>query len=292
MKLKAFWALGLLGLITLSLAFHADAGPSGSPLPGDHSWMKDPIWDDGQAEYAVYEATWPRYGSLYSGRVHIIAVKEAWAPELDVKADRPRPDGFDVLKMNFLREVQTGIYRYNQMSSVFVRRDEGSLRKYSATSFEACGLSHATMTQGKLSTQSYFDGQGDRLTDFPEAASPEDGLALTARSFLAGSLPKTVALHASLLAGRFPALGSWDYQLSRHDAGMVTVPAGSFDCTEIRFQRGSTQLSYFFAKKSPHVMVRHQNSDGSDYRLAKVERIRYWEMAAPEHEAWLPKNLR
>ena len=62
-------------------------------------WRQEAIWDDGNAEFAAYEVTWARYAQTYPGRALLILVKEPWAPDLDVKADRPRSDGFDVLKV-------------------------------------------------------------------------------------------------------------------------------------------------------------------------------------------------
>ncbi|UCE03620.1 MAG: hypothetical protein JSW67_05395 [Candidatus Latescibacterota bacterium] len=87
-------------------AFAAEA--QGEPDP---AWRHDPIWDDGAAEFAAYEVTWRRYGTLYGGSALLLLVKEPWAPDLHVKADRPRRDGYDVLKLNHVRDVATGIYR-------------------------------------------------------------------------------------------------------------------------------------------------------------------------------------
>ena len=120
--------------------------------------------------------TWARYGHHYDGRALLVLVKEPWAPELEVKADDPAAAGFEVLKLNHVRDVPTGIYTYHQMASVFPRRDTGALRKLAATSSEACGVSTAEMVRGRLETRSYFDGQGDRTLDYPAGALPEDGL--------------------------------------------------------------------------------------------------------------------
>ena len=79
---------------------------------------------------------WSRYGHRFDGRALLILVKEPWAPNLDVKADRPRGDGFEVMKLNHVRDVATGIYTYHQMASVYTRRDSGALQKIAATSSE------------------------------------------------------------------------------------------------------------------------------------------------------------
>ena len=69
------------------------AGQSAAPPGGDPSWRRSPLWDDGKAEFCAYQVTWARYGHHFEGRALLILVKEPWAPDLDVKADRLRPDG-------------------------------------------------------------------------------------------------------------------------------------------------------------------------------------------------------
>ena len=140
------------------------------------------------------------------GRALTILVKEPWAPDLEVKADTPRPDGFEVLKLNFIRDVPTGIYTYHQMASTFLRRDDGELRKLATSSTEGCGISTAEMTDGSLTTRSYFDGQGERRMPWPEGAVPEDALPAVLRDWVVGEPPATMLVFPSLLAGRFPGL--------------------------------------------------------------------------------------
>lgn len=259
---------------------------------GDGSWRTLPVWDDGKAEVAVYEVSWRRYGRLYEGRAMTVAVKEPWAPDLDVKADTPRPDGFDVLKLNHIRDVRTGVYSYHQMASAFLRRDDGSLRKLSAMSSEACGLSTADLAGGTLTTRSYFDGQGTRTQEFPGGALPEDSLPLTLREFVTGPVPERVEIFPTLMEGRFPRLEAKNARLQRSAPRTVDVPAGTFEAVDLSLQRGATTLTYTFATAAPHPLVAFTHSDGTTYRLAKVERIPYWSMSSPRHEAWLPEHLR
>jgi hypothetical protein len=162
-------ALALLALLAgaawlLLRPLPSDAAPAAEvPLPaGDPAWRLDPVWDDGRAEYCAYEVDWARYGHLHPGRALLILVKEPWNPELEVKADEPGPDGFEVLKLNHLRDVPTGIYTYHQMASVYLRRDNGALRKLVATSSEACGISTADLVRGRLATRSYFASSRSR----------------------------------------------------------------------------------------------------------------------------------
>src|SRR5262245_47648733 len=257
------------------------------------SWRDDPIWDDGKAEFCVYEVTWAHYGNQYPGRALLVLVKEPWAPDLDVKADTPRPDGFDVLKLNHARDVPTGIYTYHQMSSIYFRRDNGAVRKIAATSSEACGISSADLTRGELRTRSYFDGQGDRAMRWPQGALPEDGLPALLRDAVEAKVPPAaLTVFPSLLMGRYAHLVPVTYRLVRRDIGTTRVPAGEFRGIEIRLEREAGFLSYVFEAAPPYRLVRFERDDGTTYRLARADRIAYWTMHDPGGEAWLPPNVR
>jgi hypothetical protein len=291
--LKAVTALLLLVLIVWTIrsdAAREESNVNAEPLAGqdasgsgDAAWRLSPLWDDGKAEFCAYEVTWARYGHHFPGRALLILVKEPWASDLDVKADTPRPGGFDVLKLNHVRDVPTGIYTYHQMASVFTRRDSGALQKIAATSSEACGISNAAMVGDRLETRSYFDGQGDRSTLWPAGALPEDGLPASLRDYVAGPAPAALKVFPSLLMGRFSKLEPATYRVARKETG---------DGVEIRLTSGPSVLTYTFAKESPHHLLRFEREDGTVYRMAKCERIPYWEMHDPGGEAWLPGNVR
>ncbi len=265
------------------------------PAPGrsdEHTgWREAAVWDDGNAEFCAYEVSWPRYGQVYEGRALLIAVKEPWAPDLDVKADRPRADGFEVIKLNHVRDVPTGIYTYHQMASAFVRRDSGELEKLAATSSEGCGISTAMMVDGRLTTSSYFDGQGQRQQPFPAGAIADDALPLALRDFLSGALPASVSVFPTLMAGRFAPLEPAELAISRLRGVDVSVPAGGFSATAIRLD-GPGGGTFYFDTRAPHPLVKLEREDGTTYELAKCERIPYWSMAGPGGERWLPESVR
>lgn len=274
---------------------------SAAPPPGDSRWRSAALWDDGKAEHCAYRVTWARYGHHYQGRALLILVKEPWAPDLKVKADTPRQNGFDVLKLNHIRDVPTGIYTYHQMASLFTRRDSGALVKIAATSSEACGVSTAYVMGGRLQTRSYFDGQGDRERAWPADALPEDGLPATLRDYVAGEAPATLSVFPSLLAGRFPNLTPVSYQVAKREVPAVATPEGTFPGVEIRLSSppgrsggGSppSSLAYTFAREAPHSLLRFEREDGTVYERVKCGRIPYWEMHDPGGEAWLPDEVR
>lgn len=263
---------------------------SGTPPSHAESWREHSVWDDGRAEFAAYQVTWPRYGASHPGEALMVVVKEPWAPDLDVKADQGRSDGFDVLKLNHLRHVPTGIYAYHQMASAFVRRDDGQLVKLATSSFEACGLTTGEMVGGELETSSYFDGQGRRSQPWDPAAVADDALPMVLRDFATGEVPDQLLVFPSLLTARLPVLEPRVFRLARSAVGPVVTPAGTFEVVLLRLEAEGTWLEYFFEAATPHRLVRSERSDGTRYELTKVDRLPYWELNQPGDESWWPQR--
>lgn len=295
-RLRAFAGLGL-GLGLIAGAALAEGARNDSSRDG--AWRHSSLWDDGNAEYCAYRVDWARYGTTYPGRALLILVKEPWAPELDVKADRPRPDGFDVLKLNHIRDVPTGIYSYHQMASVYLRRDDGAIEKVASTSSEACGITTALVRDGRLEVHSYFDGVPDRSLEVADDVLPEDGLPALLRDYLEGG-PATLRVLPTLLDGRLADLSPVTYRVSRRPAGTVQVPAGSFRAIELRLEpedepqgdAGRGGKTYVFEAATPHRLLELEDDGGTRYRLAKCGRIPYWSMSQPGGEEWLPEEVR
>jgi hypothetical protein len=281
-------AVAGLGLLALAVPAATAAGPD----PASGAWRHDPLWDDGRAEMCAYEVEWARYGRLYPGRALLVLVKEPWAPELDVKADAPRADGFDVLKLNHLRDVPTGIYTYHQMASVFLRRDDGSLRKLAATSAEACGTSTAQLTGGELAVSTYFDGIGSWRRPWPEGAWAEDGLAASLRDLVAGEPPADLLVYPSLLDGRLPPREARRVAVERRRVGEVAVPWGTADAVDLVLRDGADISHYRFEAAAPHRLLALELADGTTYRVARCDRLAYWTMHDPADADWWPERLR
>ncbi len=290
---KLFVFLFLSLALALTLAFRGNA-PTRDEIEVNvnTSWMLDRVWDDGAAQYAVYDAKWQRYERLNPGRVCMLVVKEPWLAAQDVKSEDSSAGDFDVLKFNLIRDVNTGVYTYEQMSSVFARRATGALRKYATASLEACGLTTAQMTKGKLDTHSYWGDQADRQVSWPDGAIPEDALPLYLRGILKGELPKTLLVFPSLMAGHLPLLEAVKFDVRRKPGVKVKTAAGTFETTEINLTYGEEVLTFQFSNEPGHVLVRYHDSFGTEYTLAKVERMPYWRRNAPKDESWWPKRLR
>jgi hypothetical protein len=148
------------------------AGLQPAPARADDFWQR---WGDGKAELDGYALTQPRYGQLHRGTAVLIFVTEDFSDSLRVKADpgkHPPSDVYPVLKLNFVRDFQTGIYDYNLMTSTFLKTEAAFAPvKVSFSSQEWCGHVYQQLLSrgGKLvgEAHSYFDGEADAPLELP-----------------------------------------------------------------------------------------------------------------------------
>lgn len=129
-------------------------------------------WYQGKAELTSYHLTQVRYGEERSGDAVLVFVTEDFSKEKQVKLDNPGEAGEDaqkVLKLNFTKKFQTGIYPYSLMTSafspVYPKKDLHAV-KVSTSAQEWCG--HAFMQFNKTAKhyktmiRSYFESEGDQ----------------------------------------------------------------------------------------------------------------------------------
>ena len=148
--------LGALGLVAPSAT-----SPSQPPAFDGSFWKQ---WGDGQAELAGYDLIFPRYGHPRRGVAVAIFVTETFSNSARVKADpgkHPASDQFPVMKLNLVKDFQTGIYDYNTMTS----SREPTPQERLANSRQAI-LRHMTagddMHAGQRRQARNFRGVGDR----------------------------------------------------------------------------------------------------------------------------------
>jgi hypothetical protein len=271
-----------------------------APVPG--FWAH---WSDNKAEMNGYRLAQPRYGALRRGTAALVFVTEPFSDALRVKADpgrHPEADVYPVLKLNAVRDFQTGIYDYNVMTSVFVRVAEGwPVAKVSFSSQEWCGhvyhhlLPRAGRVRGVL--HSYFDGEADGSEDLahPEGGIFEDALPILVRGW-AGSLlspgeSRSVPFLPSLLRSRLDhrplAWGQATLRLSR-DTTRLRTPAGAFDVrTWTVTPSAGPALTFEVEAAEPYRLVRWASAAGEEATLLGSARLRYWEMNGPGGETAL-----
>lgn len=168
-------------LFALALLAPISAGAQTPPLSAAVAPANAPAfksyWYGGKAELNRFELHQNRYGEVRDGNAVLIFVTEDFLPETQVKYEgRPAPDKpVSVLKLNAVRKFVTGIYPYSTMTSVFTPVDPKLEHSYKVTtsSQEWCGhvfmqLNHRGKGY-KGQYFSYFQGEGDRSFELPDA---------------------------------------------------------------------------------------------------------------------------
>ncbi len=128
-------------------------------------------WYAGVAEIDAYNLKQARYGEVHEGKAVLIFVTEPFSKTKQVKLDYPKQNKEDeqtVLKLNFTKKFNTGIYPYSMMLSVFTpvqTQKYPNTPKVTMSSQEWCGHVFAQMNLKKksydLNSFSYFEQEGD-----------------------------------------------------------------------------------------------------------------------------------
>ncbi len=128
------------------------------------------FWYQGLAELNNYELKQSRYGEIRDGQAVLIFVTEDLNTEKQVKADNPdRVNSTKVMKLNYTKKFQTGIYNYSIMSSIFTPIDRTSFPKtlkVSNSNQDWCGHTfmqlNLTDKGYDLNQFSYFESESDQ----------------------------------------------------------------------------------------------------------------------------------
>ena len=103
--------------------------PMSVDIPGVKSTGFNDYWYAGTAELSRYELEQARYGELHPGEAVMVFVSEPFDINKQVKSDNSE-NTTGVLKLNFMRKFNTGIYPYSTMSSTFSPID---IKQFSTT---------------------------------------------------------------------------------------------------------------------------------------------------------------
>jgi hypothetical protein len=264
-------------------------------------------WGDGRAELNGYRLSQPRYGVVRSGTAVLVYVTEDFSDSLRVKADpgkHPPADVYPVLKLNAVRDFQTGIYDYNVMTSVFARvAPRWPLAKVSFSSQEWCGhVWHQLLPRGgRLEglSHSYFDGEADATErlDWPADGIVEDALPILVRGWLGEDVPwggvRDVPFLPSLMRSRLEhrrlAWGRATISVAPEPV-LVTVPAGEFRVTTwtVTPEKGP-QTTYEVEVAPPRRLVRWASDAGERGELLGSDRLAYWKLNGPEGQEYLKR---
>jgi len=283
-------------LLTLGCA------PAQPPSGGD-----DPLqaWYDGQAEVNGYRWRGTRYGELRTGEAVAIFVTETLGAKEHVKVDHPeaqRGDTLTVLKLNLVRDFQTGLYDYDTMCSVFVDVRDLVAVKQTFSSGEWCGhvFDEIDVRGRELRhvVRSYFQGESvDTALPMRPGGLVGDDLLVWLRGLRGPVLAPGATRRVPYLTDPFERRlrhgeARWGELtvLRAAEEAEVTLPAGTFRAVVYRLEasdgrRGLVQIE----AQAPHRLLGWSwERDGEVLDAAELtgsRRMKYWELHAEGQES-------
>lgn len=276
----------------------ATAAMASASDPGFSEW-----WHDGKAELDGYRLTVSRYGEERRGTCVMIFVTEPFSESKRVKVDdhtKNPSDTFDALKLNLVRDFQTGIYDYNTMVSVFVRSEDFSPVKISFTSSEWCGhVYEELLFYPKEITGHYFsyfeNESGPRNVMNVAGGVAEDNLFILLRGlhgpYLEPGEKRKIRLLPSVYFGRLAHRPiEWtDAEIERVESTEhVRVPAGEYDTFVYKVRIGDGREGAFYIEDAyPHRIVRWEMLPDIEGELAGSQRLEYWRLNHNGQESYL-----
>lgn len=296
MRVKSFALVPVLALLVscVQTAPEPPASADARKAPAkvvesfDSAWAVDPLWDDGQAEVALYQAQRPQYGKIESYQAVFIVTKEDFNPKLLVKADPPYDDKplLPVLKLNAVHSYWTPNYPYHFLASVFVRRtDPTALVKLTVGSQEWCGNTFKEVknagAQAELNYHSYFDSEGDatRALDLRPGDLLEDQLPLALRGLdFAPGREVQLRILPSLISNSLRQPPNFLPATVRVvGEEKVVTKAGSFPAWKVTLRMGDLEQTWWFEQATPHMLLKMESSDGRAWLLKERTRKPYWQ---------------
>ena len=162
-------------LTVLSLVF-LHYMPTAFSLPDESDFHS--YWYNHGAEITRFELEQSRYGEIHPGHAILIFVTEPFLPDIHVKSDykSSRLKSIPVLKLNFIKRFDTGIYDYSMMKSVFTpipteEQQYSKTLKVSTTRQDWCGHVYLQYNldgdRYNVKRYSYFEKEGDKTITIP-----------------------------------------------------------------------------------------------------------------------------
>lgn len=244
-------------------------------------------WFDGTAELTSYQLTQMRYGEPRKGHAVLIFVKEPFLKAQQVKANIPSKASVDVLKLNYTKTFNTGIYPYSIMQSVFSPlTEQPHAIKVTASTQEWCGQTYMQLNNREdfeVRSHSYFEGEADQELNLE-------------KSFLENELWTKLRINPNgISTGELNVLPDFSYLRLKHK------PIEHYKATlsqEVKQETLVTTLGYseldrtlviFQENTFPYQILKWQEKVGKDQPvteavLDKTMKIDYWNKNATKFE--------
>lgn len=252
------------------------------------SWRDDPVWHDGQAECATYEATRTIYGTPRPYTARVFINKEVASPDTFTKSADSK--GRAVFKVHIRDDIPTENYTYHFSTMSYVGVDDLKSLKLDMGSQEDCGATFKQYVNhaGKLRWRqhSYFPNEGERSGELEPGKhfAFQDALLLILRGYPFDDPPKTLELqllrdqtdtHLTLPDELATGVSIVQYR----GREVLDLPYGEVDAHHLVLWLAPDWEEHFWFAADPalrHAMVQHTGGHGIMYRLKALERRAYW----------------
>jgi hypothetical protein len=234
-----------------------------------------------------------------------IFMSETFSNQLRVKADhgkRPASDLIPVMKLNLLKDFQTGISDSHDMLSAFATLapanglPAGVLTKavYSRQEWPGTSFNMALLDRNrvKITTHSYQDGDQQRELAMQPNGMTEDGLWFWARGWAQPVLPPGGVKAVPLLTSAEPRNGMLQWTNAQLKHAPVTkkllVDGQQLDADlfTVQLMDGGTK-DFYVERGGQRRILRWDFSNGERGQLIKSARLKYWELNLKSGEAAL-----
>jgi len=251
------------------------------------AFLDNPYWDSGKAEFQVYQAAIKKYDIYRQASVKLIMVKEPFDPVRLVKT-RQEKGSINVVKMNLIRDIPTGIYDYFQMASIFFERSTGRILKYTMSSQEGCGntFMEYVRREGKhvFHYHSYFDDQGDSETILEgDDFTFYDALPVVLRFRLTQAGEYRLHIMDSLISNKVVPLTIREGLVRNRSEESRKVGEKTYPRVFIsEVHRGEQIDLLIFEPEYPHRLLEWRKADGDGMVLDQSHFLYYWNFTQPD----------
>ena len=251
------WLSSIVAVLILAVLLFAFANGNSrkeaKPLDTEvHSY-----WTSGVAEVTSYNLKQARYGEIHEGTAALVFVSEPFSTSSWTKADAPQSEDQTVLKLNFTKKFNTGVYPYSMMTSTVFPLAEADHSLKISSSQEWCGHTFMDLKNKRdfeVSINSYFENESANLTI--DKALLEDDVWTKIRLF-----------SASLPLGDLQMIPSFMYLRLRHqetkayaaNAKLIDAENGN-SVYEIEYPTLKRSLKIEFEKTFPNKIIAWEES--------------------------------
>ncbi len=241
-------------------------------------------WYSGTAEITSYSLMQERYGEIREGTAVNIFVTEDFLPDAQVKANNVSEENISVMKLNQMKNFNTGIYPYSIMTSTFspIATKEHPLKITNSVQ-EWCGQVYMQLNNREnfeIESHSYFQGEADQKLSLP-------------KTYLENELWNLIRINPEELpTGDVMIIPSFEYlrlrhkEIREHNAFASLKQGDSITIYTLNYPDLQRQLMLFFSSTFPYEIEKWEEVNAADQNdtlrlkttATKLKRIKsdYW----------------